>query len=400
MSLATKATPLPGSKNISLFVEGKVLYLFCDLSKDFGQSASGKTIIIGSSSGNKQLGSSNAFIGLNLFTKSLEKRNLGKDGVAELRTDVFQEVGQGCAWRIEEDGVTLVIEIDFEKTSERPASSGNSFLLASTGGNKVVGKTGIMCGLNCYRPSNASFAVDRIGECGSAGTQLTVGGTVDLENGFSVRYFAEDKATVLFEGTLSDESLAMSPCVLGGTTLALHLGPPKEKRARVEKQSQSTDAASATNGKSQEGVLNSGDEDGKIRNMVVLCDKLDNDVLRLSVTFDPTKSFGRSSSGKSVTVSTSSGFQPIVLNGSMVCRIQFNAYRPAPPLNEETVRDAVFRVLRTKPASNLGDLSFKRVLQEIREELGLREGQEALIKEEAKAAVKTFLEEASQQDKK
>ncbi|CCW68762.1 unnamed protein product [Phytomonas sp. Hart1] len=399
MSLTTKATPFPGSKNISFVVEEKVFYLLCDLGKDFGQSTSGKTIIIGSSSGNKQLGKSNAFIGINLFTKSLEKRNLGKDGVAELRTDNFQEVGQGCVWRIEEDGVTLAIKIDFAKTTEWPASSGNSFLLASTVGNKAVGKTGIMCGLNCYRPSNALFAVDKIAVCGPAEVQLSVGGAVDLGNGFSARYAAANEVTVLFEGVIGEESLAMPPCMLEGRmTLALHLGPHKEKRARGEKRSRSTDAASTSSGKDQEGVLNSGDAGSKVRNLHVLCTKTDEDTLRLKITFDPTKSFGRSSSGKSLTVSTSSGFQPIVINGNMVCRIQFNAYRPAPQLDKETVHDAVFRVLKTKPSSDLNTLSFKTVLKELQEELGLREGQETSIKEEAKIAVKTFLDENRRQN--
>jgi hypothetical protein len=52
-------------KNIEYSVEGSKLTLTIDLSKDFGPSASGKTVIIASSEGNKEVG--DVRVGLNVY---------------------------------------------------------------------------------------------------------------------------------------------------------------------------------------------------------------------------------------------------------------------------------------------------------------------------------------------
>ncbi|MCX9084411.1 MAG: hypothetical protein OIN87_06405 [Candidatus Methanoperedens sp.] len=57
-------------KNVEMSIEGNILTIKVDLSKDFGPSASGKTIIIASSEGNQSIpGKEEAKIGLNVYKK-------------------------------------------------------------------------------------------------------------------------------------------------------------------------------------------------------------------------------------------------------------------------------------------------------------------------------------------
>lgn len=57
-------------KNIDLKLEGEILTITIDLSKEFGPSASGKTIIIATSEGNQSIpGRENVKVGLNVYKK-------------------------------------------------------------------------------------------------------------------------------------------------------------------------------------------------------------------------------------------------------------------------------------------------------------------------------------------
>lgn len=57
-------------KNVEMSVEGKILTIKVDLSKEFGPSSSGKTIIISSSEGNQSVpDTDNIKIGLNVYKK-------------------------------------------------------------------------------------------------------------------------------------------------------------------------------------------------------------------------------------------------------------------------------------------------------------------------------------------
>jgi len=58
-------------KNIEMKVEGDKLVITVDLSKRFGKSSSGKSIIIASSEGNQSVpGKEEIKIGLNVYTKT------------------------------------------------------------------------------------------------------------------------------------------------------------------------------------------------------------------------------------------------------------------------------------------------------------------------------------------
>jgi len=56
-------------KNVDITVEGTILTVKVDLSKEFGPSASGKTIIIASTEGNVTIPNREEKIGLNIYRK-------------------------------------------------------------------------------------------------------------------------------------------------------------------------------------------------------------------------------------------------------------------------------------------------------------------------------------------
>lgn len=55
-------------KNVEMSVDGKMLTITVDLTKEFGPSKSGKTIIIASTEGNQRIpGSDGTMMGLNVY---------------------------------------------------------------------------------------------------------------------------------------------------------------------------------------------------------------------------------------------------------------------------------------------------------------------------------------------
>jgi uncharacterized OB-fold protein len=56
-------------KNVELSVKGKILTITVDLTKEFGPSSSGKTIIIASTEGNIPLPGRAEVVGLNVYRK-------------------------------------------------------------------------------------------------------------------------------------------------------------------------------------------------------------------------------------------------------------------------------------------------------------------------------------------
>jgi hypothetical protein len=60
-------------KNVEMSIDGNILTVKVDLSKEFGPSASGKTIIIASTEGNVAIeGREEAKIGLNVYRKKTQ----------------------------------------------------------------------------------------------------------------------------------------------------------------------------------------------------------------------------------------------------------------------------------------------------------------------------------------
>jgi hypothetical protein len=56
-------------KNVEMKIEGTILTIKVDLSKDYGPSASGKNIIIASTEGNQSVPERDEKIGLNIYKK-------------------------------------------------------------------------------------------------------------------------------------------------------------------------------------------------------------------------------------------------------------------------------------------------------------------------------------------
>jgi hypothetical protein len=56
-------------KNVEMSVEGNVLTIEVDLSKDYGSSSSGKTIIVASTEGNVSIPDREEKLGLNVYRK-------------------------------------------------------------------------------------------------------------------------------------------------------------------------------------------------------------------------------------------------------------------------------------------------------------------------------------------
>lgn len=56
-------------KNVQMAVEGNILTIKVDLSKEFGPSSSGKTIIIASTEGNVSIPDREEKVGLNIYRK-------------------------------------------------------------------------------------------------------------------------------------------------------------------------------------------------------------------------------------------------------------------------------------------------------------------------------------------
>jgi hypothetical protein len=58
-------------KNVELAVNGNTLTITVDLTKEFGPSSSGKTMIIASTEGNFTLPGRNEVVGMNVYRKKL-----------------------------------------------------------------------------------------------------------------------------------------------------------------------------------------------------------------------------------------------------------------------------------------------------------------------------------------
>ncbi|MFY4730583.1 hypothetical protein [Nitrospira sp. BLG_2] len=56
-------------KNVEMSIEGSVLTIRVDLSKEFGPSSTGKTIIIASTEGNVTIPNRQEKVGLNIYRK-------------------------------------------------------------------------------------------------------------------------------------------------------------------------------------------------------------------------------------------------------------------------------------------------------------------------------------------
>lgn len=124
-------------KNVSLTVDGDMLTIEIDLSKDFGPSKSGKTTIVASTEGNKSVPGRTEKIGLNVYKQE------GKKSVKGRKTS-FKNMEMALHDRI------LTVTVDLSQEFG-PSKSGKTIIIASSEGNQFVYGSEEKIGLNVYR---------------------------------------------------------------------------------------------------------------------------------------------------------------------------------------------------------------------------------------------------------
>jgi hypothetical protein len=124
-------------KNVEMEISGDILTLKMDLTKDFGPSKSGKTIIVASTEGNKTVPGRDEKIGLNVYRQESKKGKIG-------RRRSFKNV------ELELQGEILRITVDLSKELG-PSKSGKTTIIASTEGNQTVFGREEKIGLNVYK---------------------------------------------------------------------------------------------------------------------------------------------------------------------------------------------------------------------------------------------------------
>ncbi|EAN85360.1 hypothetical protein C3747_10g241 [Trypanosoma cruzi] len=375
-STLANAIPFPGGKNILVALEESNLYIYCDLSQDLGRTSSGKNILIATTGGNKPLGATNAFLGLNVFCNITEGPKLTDETTSKLSE--VEIMGYYCMWQVK--GHTLCMMIDFENAWEKLATTGNSVVLASSGGNKAVGKTGILCGLNCHVPLGKKFLMEKLSTIVN-NDFVSVGDTVELNEGFVVHVESETQVTLHceYEYTMATRRLAMPPVVIEGeTSLILTLRFVDKKLRSEEKVEQMKTEFAVLSPKWKNLLLRYGpNHNGNNSRGTV----------DFYLRFDPTQFIGRSFSGKSLTVSSSGGWCSI---GNEIF-IMFNAHKPAPHLSPAEIRSAVQNVLDSRRVEEITSLSLKKVEILVVTALNLKGSSLADVRGQVKEAVKAYM---------
>lgn len=130
-------------KNVEMKMNGKnVLEIKVDLTKEFGQSKSGKTVIIATTEGNQPVtGLNDVKVGLNIYRPVNAEKSL--EGA------LFNVLGNNITGSVKDNILTL--KVDTAKNFGM-SKSGKSKIIATTSGNVGIGLGSIKCGLNVYTP--------------------------------------------------------------------------------------------------------------------------------------------------------------------------------------------------------------------------------------------------------
>ncbi len=135
-----KRVPVKGTqkmKNVEFEVQEDILIIKVDLSKEFGPSKSGKTVIVASTEGNKTLPGRSEKIGLNVYkdVKAVKKSG-NKNSFKNMEMELTEE--------------KLTIRVDLLQELG-PSKSGKTIIIGSTGGNQLVYGRSEKIGLNVYK---------------------------------------------------------------------------------------------------------------------------------------------------------------------------------------------------------------------------------------------------------
>ncbi len=133
--LPAKGTPK--MKNVEFETQEEILIIKVDLSKEFGPSKSGKTVIVASTEGNKTLPGRSEKVGLNVYKDISAAKKCGNK-------KSFKNM------EMELSGESLIIKVDLSKELG-PSKSGKTIIIGSTGGNQLVFGRSEKIGLNVYK---------------------------------------------------------------------------------------------------------------------------------------------------------------------------------------------------------------------------------------------------------
>ncbi len=128
----------PTMDNIEWEIKDKMLIIKIDITKEFGKSSTGKTIIVANSHGGRRLKGTELVLGAFAY-KYPEKK--------ETKAKKEREM-QNIEMKLEGNIATLKIDTTKEYGS---SASGKSIIVASSRGNKQVEDTGVFIGINVYK---------------------------------------------------------------------------------------------------------------------------------------------------------------------------------------------------------------------------------------------------------
>jgi hypothetical protein len=138
MKYADENIKKPDMENIEFKTKGDNLILTFDKTKEFGPSATGKTIIVAHSHGGQRIKGTDLSFGMYAYKYPTKKATKPKK-VKEM---------QNIAVKVAGNTVTLTINM---KEDYGSSASGKSSIVASSRGNKLIEDTGVYVGLNVYR---------------------------------------------------------------------------------------------------------------------------------------------------------------------------------------------------------------------------------------------------------
>jgi len=139
--------PKPQMDNIKWEFQDKKLLIQFDLTKEYGKSSSGKTIIVANSHGSKRLQGTKIFLGMIAY-KYPEKKKVKPKKKREM---------QNIALALKNNIVTL--SIDTEK-DYGPSSTDKSIIIASSRGNQLIEGTDVYIGINIFKQRKRSSEIE------------------------------------------------------------------------------------------------------------------------------------------------------------------------------------------------------------------------------------------------
>ncbi len=124
-------------KNVEFDIQGDTLTISVDLSKEFGPSKSGKTIIVASTEGNKTVPGRSEKIGLNVYKEIGAAKKSGN-----------KKSFKNMEMQVNGNNLTIMVDLSMELG---PSKSGKTIIIGSTGGNQLVYSRSEKIGLNVYK---------------------------------------------------------------------------------------------------------------------------------------------------------------------------------------------------------------------------------------------------------